>query len=211
MRWKPTGQHVQQEPAHELLGGKRHRLHGAVPSRWPGSPSSGSAPRARPSRDEPPVGDRHPVGVARQVGQHRRRTGERALGVDHPLAGCRRGASQSAERDRHRPRPRELAEAPQLVCAHAPSRSSSGEATPEQRRDSTRTGRKKPRRQATQCARRPGRCPPPGTMPCTWGWWVMADPQVCSTRVAPIRAPRCLGSAAIVASGSRPPPRTAGR
>src|SRR5438046_227813 len=31
-----------------------------------------------------------------------------------------------------------------------------------------------------------------------WGWWVSADPQVWSTAVSPMRAPRCLGSAAIV-------------
>jgi len=30
------------------------------------------------------------------------------------------------------------------------------------------------------------------------GWWVSADPHVCSTDVTPIRAPKCLGSAAIV-------------
>src|ERR1700719_4144121 len=40
--------------------------------------------------------------------------------------------------------------------------------------------------------------PPPGTIMWTCGWWVSADPQVCSTEVTPIRAPRCLGSAAIV-------------
>ena len=40
--------------------------------------------------------------------------------------------------------------------------------------------------------------PPPGTIMWTWGWCVIADPQVCSTVVMPIRAPRCLGSAAIV-------------
>jgi hypothetical protein len=28
---------------------------------------------------------------------------------------------------------------------------------------------------------------------CTWGRWVSADPQVWSTAVMPIRAPRCLG------------------
>src|SRR5215471_10257350 len=28
------------------------------------------------------------------------------------------------------------------------------------------------------------------------GWWVSADPQVWSTAVSPMRAPRCLGSAA---------------
>ena len=30
------------------------------------------------------------------------------------------------------------------------------------------------------------------------GWCVIAEPQLCSTAVAPMRAPRCLGSAAIV-------------
>ncbi len=40
--------------------------------------------------------------------------------------------------------------------------------------------------------------PPPGTIMCTCGWWVMALPQVCSTAVMPILAPRCFGSAAIV-------------
>ena len=32
--------------------------------------------------------------------------------------------------------------------------------------------------------------PPPGTIICTWGWCVSADPQVWSTAVMPIRAPR---------------------
>ena len=40
--------------------------------------------------------------------------------------------------------------------------------------------------------------PPPGTIMWTCGWWVSADPQVCSTEVTPIRVPRCLGSATIV-------------
>ena len=40
--------------------------------------------------------------------------------------------------------------------------------------------------------------PPAGTIMCTWGWCVIAEPQVCSTAVTPMRAPRCLGSAAIV-------------
>ena len=30
---------------------------------------------------------------------------------------------------------------------------------------------------------------------CTWGWCVIAEPQVCSTAVMPILASRCLGSA----------------
>jgi hypothetical protein len=44
--------------------------------------------------------------------------------------------------------------------------------------------------------------PPPGTIMCTCGWWVSAEPQVCSTEVMPMWAPRCLGSAAIVISVS---------
>jgi hypothetical protein len=31
----------------------------------------------------------------------------------------------------------------------------------------------------------------------TCGWWVIAEPQLCSTEVMPIRAPKCFGSAAI--------------
>ena len=40
--------------------------------------------------------------------------------------------------------------------------------------------------------------PPPGTIMCTCGWWVMAEPHVCKTEVMPMRAPRCFGSAAMV-------------
>ena len=44
--------------------------------------------------------------------------------------------------------------------------------------------------------------PPPGTIIWMCGWWVIAEPQLWSTAVAPMRAPRCLGSAAIVSSVS---------
>ncbi len=30
------------------------------------------------------------------------------------------------------------------------------------------------------------------------GWWVIAEPQVCSTAVMPMRAPRCFGSMTMV-------------
>src|SRR5271168_3772641 len=43
-----------------------------------------------------------------------------------------------------------------------------------------------------------GAMPPPGTIMWTWGWWVSVEPQVCRTDVMPMRAPRCLGSPAIV-------------
>ena len=62
---------------------------------------------------------------------------------------------------------------------------------------STRTGRRNAGRDDIQRAPS-GAMPPPGTIICTCGWWVIAEPQVWSTAVIPIRAPRCLGSAAIV-------------
>jgi hypothetical protein len=69
------------------------------------------------------------------------------------------------------------------------------------RRESTRTGRKKPGWHDTH--RLPSsEMPPPGTTMWTCGWWVSAEPQVCSTLVNPIWAPRCLGSAAMVISVS---------
>lgn len=40
--------------------------------------------------------------------------------------------------------------------------------------------------------------PPPGTTQWTCGWCVSAEPQVWSTVVRPMRAPRCLGSAVMV-------------
>src|SRR5919106_1139078 len=69
------------------------------------------------------------------------------------------------------------------------------------RQESTRTGKRKPGRQRTQLAPS-GAMPPPGTIMWTCGWWVIAEPQVWSTAVMPMRAPRCFGSAAIVSSAS---------
>jgi hypothetical protein len=40
--------------------------------------------------DQPAVGDGHAVGVARQIGEHRLRSGEGALGIDHPVAVAQR-------------------------------------------------------------------------------------------------------------------------
>jgi hypothetical protein len=63
--------------------------------------------------------------------------------------------------------------------------------------DSTNTGRKKVGLPAIQCSPSAA-SPPPGTIMCTCGWWVMAEPQLCNTDVMPMRAPRCFGSAAMV-------------
>src|SRR6476620_836884 len=69
------------------------------------------------------------------------------------------------------------------------------------RRESTRTGKKKPGRQASHFLPASDK-PPPGTIMCRCGWCVMAEPQVWSTAVMPIMAPRCLGSAAMVSVAS---------
>src|SRR5205823_4984045 len=63
----------------------------------------------------------------------------------------------------------------------------------------TRTGKRKP---GLQCTQRVLSCdiPPPGTIMWRCGWWVIAEPQLWSTAVKPMRAPRCLGSAAMVSS-----------
>ena len=80
---KAAGQHMEQEAAHELVGPQRHRLV-TGPSRSPVVlPAEGDAPFVQ--RDEPLVRDRHPVRVAGQIGQHCRRPGKRALGIDHPF------------------------------------------------------------------------------------------------------------------------------
>ena len=79
-----TGQHVQQKAAHELARIERHCLVARAALVAVVLPPEGHA--ALIKRDEPAVGDGHPVRVARQVRQHRLGAGERALGVDHPLA-----------------------------------------------------------------------------------------------------------------------------
>src|ERR1700756_2880078 len=75
---------------------------------------------------------------------------------------------------------------------------------PRNRRASTLTCTRKLEREATHRALS-SESPPPGTIMCT-----CAEPQVCSTAVTPIRAPRRLGSAAIVSVVSPPLPSSAG-
>lgn len=81
---KAIRQHVQQETAHEFAGGERHGLD------W--CPAFGTIvlPAERNTtfieRDEPLVGNGHPVGIARQIGQHGRRADKRPFGIHHPFA-----------------------------------------------------------------------------------------------------------------------------
>ena len=88
-----AGQHVQQEAAHELVGRERHGLVArACP--WPDSPSSGSVTPRSSRREQPAVGDRHAVGVARQIGQHRLRARRTGAWRRRPIRTVRSGASQ---------------------------------------------------------------------------------------------------------------------
>jgi hypothetical protein len=68
-----------------------------------------------------------------------------------------------------------------------------------------RTGKRKPGLQATQRVSSSD-IPPPGTIMWRCGWWVIAEPQLWSMAVKPMRAPRCFGSAAIVSSVSAAAP-----
>ena len=83
------GQHVQEEPADELVGGERHRLpaFGSVDAIV--LPAEGDAVVV--GRDETAIGDGDAVGVAREIAQHLLGSGERVLGVDHPFDLAQRG------------------------------------------------------------------------------------------------------------------------
>jgi hypothetical protein len=78
------GQDVQQKSTHEFASVQRHGL----------VSSAALGPIVLPAErhgvvaqsQQPAVGDRHPMGIARQVGQHRLRPGEWSLGVDDPFA-----------------------------------------------------------------------------------------------------------------------------
>lgn len=74
-------QRVQQEPAKELVGGERHLallvLVGGVPPT--------EADLAVGERDQPMVGDRHPVRVGAQLADGVLRAAKGTLGIDDPL------------------------------------------------------------------------------------------------------------------------------
>jgi hypothetical protein len=84
-----SGQHVQQEAAYELLGLKRHGLVARSSLGPVVLPTEGDATLVH--REQATVRDRHAVGIARQVGEHRCGASKRALGIDHPFAFAQRG------------------------------------------------------------------------------------------------------------------------
>ena len=143
-------------------------------------------PRANLSREEPDAGNLHVrvcEGWGRQrphlLGSRLWRTGARwrrkARRFVRVVRGCRRRSSRPAS----------------WSCDQ-----SGEEQAAEQRRQHAHRQEEAGRQAIQRCPS--SEMPPPGTIMWTCGWWVSAEPQVCSTAVMPIRAPRCLGSAAIV-------------
>ena len=74
---------MQQEAAHELIDREGHRFVAATALGAVVLELEGDALFIE--CDQPAVGDGHAVGVARQIGEHRLRSGEGALGIDHPV------------------------------------------------------------------------------------------------------------------------------
>src|SRR6516162_8468641 len=188
---KSVGQDMDQEAADEFVGGEGHKLVASV------ALGPVILPFERDARavegDETAVGNSSAVCVAGKVGEHSAGSAKRPLGIDHPLdlaqcgeaclEGCRLGQGGVVGKE---------LQPPGLVgCGQSFQEQAAEEA------ESTGTARRKRGRQAIQCWPS-NETPPPGTMIWTCGWWVSADPQVCSTAVSPMRAPRCLGSAAMV-------------
>ena len=176
---------MQQEAADELVGRQGHGPVALAPVAAVVLDVEGHARVGR--GDQPAVRDGDAVGVAAEVGEHRLRAGEGRLGVDEPvLPAQRREMAPKAPASFRRARSPKKASRPAAWAAARPSSMSR-----RNRRESTRTGRRKPGRQRIQLA--PSRAmPPPGTIMWMCGWWVIAEPQVCSTAVMPMRAPRCL-------------------
>src|SRR5437764_14549561 len=78
---------MQQKPADELLGAERHDFAGGIlPIIFPVK-----ADTAVLEFDQPAVGDRHPMGVAAEIGEHLLSTAEWSFGVYHPIPGAQRG------------------------------------------------------------------------------------------------------------------------
>ena len=91
------GQDVDEETADELVDGERHHLGAVTPAGAVVLPLEGHAGVG--DADQTAVGDRDAVRVARQIGQHRFGSAERALAVDDPFGSpqrrqiCREGSA----------------------------------------------------------------------------------------------------------------------
>ena len=188
---KPARQDVKQEPADELVGSERHHLlpGGAVAAIVLVTQGNAIGVKA----DELTVRDGNAVSVARQIGEHRLGPGEWRRGIyDSALFADRRQVTKEGSPVGERRHAAKEREPPGVLKSKQPGE----EQTAEQR--TQHPHREEERRPRRYPALATGAMPPPGTIMWTCGWSVIAEPQVWSTAVMPIRAPRCLGSAAMV-------------
>src|SRR5215470_6233519 len=192
---KPLWQNVEQKAPDELVGAERHC---AVPRLSAAAVilvAEGHA--ARIESKEATVRDGDAMGVAGEIGQHRLRPGEGWFGVDEPFLPLER--CQMCGKDLAAMQVLDLAKEREPAC-----RVGVGERRQEQPPE--QAGKHLHRQEKAGLAAHPA-CPVeryPATRHnhMTCGWWVIVEPQLWSTAVAPMRAPRCLGSAAIVSSVS---------
>ena len=142
------GQDVDQEAADELRRGQPHDLHAVAALDPVVFPSEGYCVGI--GADEAVVGDRDPVRVAAQVGQHRFGSAEGWLGIHDPFDFAQRcemcGEGIRIGQPHQMPKNASL---PALCNLASPSRNRR-----RNNRDRTFTGRKNPGRQATQRCRR---------------------------------------------------------
>src|SRR5262249_48500553 len=139
------------------------------------------------------IGDRHALGIAREILQHRPRAAAGWFRIPHPVRGPK-GMQELLP-------PRVLREGGQRPSnVRAPAVYACWSPVRNRRRNTrlrTRTGRQKVGRQARHCAPS-GDSPPPGPPQGTWGWWCNVCPQVWSTASNPRSAPRWCGARATV-------------
>jgi hypothetical protein len=179
---EPVGQDVDQKAANELVGIERHKL---VTSGALGAVILPSERHAfAVERDEPTVGNSDPVRVAGQVGEHSAGSAKRPLGIDYPfvLAQCGEVSFEGGRLGQGGLIGEKL-QSTGLVRGGHPFE----EQAPEELRE--HPDRQKETRSAGNPMLTVEREAAPGTMIWACGWWVSADPQVCSTAVSPMRAP----------------------
>lgn len=143
------------------MGIERHELRPAAAAIIPPAERDAIVGHA----DQPGIGDSDTMSVAAEIGKHLFRSTEGRLGIDHPVKVARLGQQAGEGSGSVRPAisPKNL-----RPCASKAARSSSRKRR-RNRRDSTRTGKKKHGLHEIQ--RVPsGETPPPGTMQCRWGW-----------------------------------------
>ena len=144
--------------------------------------------------EQPAVRDGDAVSVARQIGEHRFGAGEGWLGVDHPaLLADRREVAQEGPPVGEWCEVAEEGEPAGVVECDQPGEEQAAEQLAEH---AHRQEERRPRRYPALCRR--ARCRRPARSCAHADGASVADPQVWSTAVMPIRAPRCRGSAAIV-------------